>query len=215
MSYELDVCNLTAGELDSETNMLTIRATVDITGIEGDDEHFGDLAVFGQLGVTALPAAREGASRAEGVVIRGIAGSDGAIIGARDTRSASVYAGLKAGDTVLHATDAAAAAQFQAKANRQAIAATKDSSGNTMMVNLDGKNDVVQITAFGALFEINQKEDRVFITNPSGKASIIMAGGVISLVGTIVLGGTVPFAPIHSGPAPTTSSPTPGVFAGA
>lgn len=215
-NYELTICNISSAEFDPDTNASLVRATVDVTGEVGDDEHFGDLPVFGTLGVTSVPAPINDQGRAEGLMVRGLEGLDGAILGGRDVRSTRVYAALQPGDTALHATDAAASAQFQAKANRQAVIATKDSSGNTMTCALDGKNNKVQIAAFGALFEIDKAKDRVFICTPGGGASIVMSGSVISLVGTVVLGGAIPFAPVHSGAGVgTTSIPSPGVFIGA
>ncbi len=213
--YELSVCNISAAEFDPETNAALLRSTVDVTGDEGDDEHFGDLPSVGQLGVTAVPAPIDENGRAEGVLLRGMEGIDGVIVGGRDTRSANVYAALQPGDTALHATDDNAAAQFQAKANRQAVIATKDSSGKTMTCALDGKNNKVQIAAFGSLFEIDKAKDQVVICTPSGGATILMKGNVISLIGTVVLGGAVPAFPVHQGPgAGPTSVPAPGVFIG-
>ena len=219
MRYELDICNLTAGELDSTTNAVTVRATVDLTDEPGDVEHFGNVGMFGQLGVSALPAPAtdDGKSRAEGVVIRNIAGSNGAVIGARDTRSASVYANLQSGDTCLHATDENASAQFQAKANRQAITITKDSGGDTMIINLDGKNDKIQIAAFGFIFEVDKAADRLFMCTPSGGASIMMQKDTISLIGKIILGGKTPILPLIQtvAGAGVTFTPANGVFLGA
>ena len=213
--YSYDVCNLTTSELDEETNSLLIQATINITGAEGDEEHFGAVPIMSQLGVTAIPAPIDENGRAEGVILRGIAGVDGIIVGGRDTRTASVYASLQPGDTCLHSTAKGAAAQFQAKANRQAIIATKDKSEKTMIFVLDGKNDKVQLAAFGAIIEIDKAKDQVFITNPSGGCSIMMKGDTISLVGKVILGGAIPFALVHSGPGVgTTSIPTPGVFVG-
>ena len=211
-----EICKLSATELDSQTNAPLTRATLDITDEEGDDVNFGDLPVFSQLGVTAIPAPIDNNGKCEGIVLRRCEGVDGVIIGARDTRSSTVYAALKPGDTALHATDGKAAAQFQAKANRQAIVATKDTSGKTMVVNLDGKNDKVQVAAFGALFEIDKAKDQVFICTPSGKASIVMSGGTISLIGTVILGGATPLVPMAAAPAigPAGYTQVPGVFQG-
>jgi hypothetical protein len=152
-----------------------------------DVEEFGNIDSAMCLGVTALPAAADANGHAEGIVERNAGNTDGVIVGGRDGRCASVVGKLKPGDTALHSTDSDASAQVQCKATRNIALMTKDTDGHTMLLTLDGKNDKIQIAAFGGIIQISK--DQIIICEPSGKASIVMKDGAICLVGKCILGG--------------------------
>jgi hypothetical protein len=185
----LEIVTLDAPTLDPKTNLPVIRATVPLSAEAGttDVEEFGNIDSAMCLGVTALPAAADANGHAEGIVERGCGNTDGVIVGGRDSRCASVVGNLKAGDTALHSTDSNASAQVQCKATRNIAIMTKDSDGHNMLVTVDGKNDKIQIAAFGGIIEMTKEQ--IMLTDPSGKSSIVMKDGTICLVGKIVLGG--------------------------
>lgn len=188
----IDICKLDTSALDPDTGLPTVRATSPIVGEtdENDVEEFGLIDSMQCLGVTALPATADDTGHAEGAVARNAGNTDGLVLGARDARCTGVYGNLKAGDSCLHSTDPAASAQFQAKASRIACIATKDGDGNTMLLALDGKNDKVQIAAFGGIVEMTK--DKITITSPSGGCSIMMQDDTIILAGKVILGGIGP-----------------------
>lgn len=163
--------------------MVRYNAYLPIAGEgQGDEEQFDDIDSLQSLGVSALPFPETDDGFAEGVVLRGCGGSVGCVVGGRDERCASVYANLRPGDTCLHSTDPDAAAQFQAKATRQAVMLTTASDGSTMLHMLDGKNDKVQIAAFGGIIQMTP--DAITITGPGG-ASIIMQGDTVTVQGKL------------------------------
>lgn len=200
---ELDIVTLDAPTLDPTTNLPTIRATVPLSAEQGttDVEEFGKVDSAQCLGITSLPYPADDAGHAEGVIARNVGNTDGVILGGRDSRCAAVVGKLKAGDTALHSTDPAASAQVQCKATRQAVMMTKDGDGNNMLLTLDGKNDKIQIAAFGAIVQITK--DQIMLCEPSGKASIVMKDGCIALIGKVILGGLTATARLASCPGST------------
>jgi len=176
-----EVAHIREGARDQTTNLPTYNAYLPIDG-PGDEERFGDIDAIQALGVSSIPFPETDEGYAEGVVLRGCGGSVGCVVGGRDERCASVYASLKPGDSCLHSTDPDAAAQFQAKATRQAVMLTTASDGSTMLNILDGKNDKVQIAAFGGIIQMTP--DAITITGPGG-ASIIMQGDTVIVQGKL------------------------------
>lgn len=186
---DYDVCQINTAKLSDDTKVPLIQATVPITGPD-DYETFGEVASYQALGVTALPYAPTDDGHAEGIILRDVGNLNGAIVGARDDRCAGVVASMQPGDAVLHSCDPKAKAQVRVHANRQIAMVTEGSDGKTMLQLLDGKNDKITITAFGGLVEMTP--DGVSIVAPGSKASILLRGDQISLLGKVQLGGNVP-----------------------
>lgn len=184
----IDLCKLDTPTLDPLTNLPVIRATVPLASEEGttDVEEFGQVDSAQCLGVTSLPYPASDTGHAEGVVARGAGNTDGIIIGGRDSRCAKVVGSLKGGDSALHSTDPDASAQVQAKANRICVMRTKGSDGKDITFGLDGKNDKVQLAAFGAIVEITK--DKMTLCGPGG-ASIVFDGDTLILGANKVLIG--------------------------
>jgi hypothetical protein len=182
----IEVCELRSAELDEETNLPKVRAVSRITDDPDDVEEFGEITSMQCLGVTCKPWPSSDAGHAEGVVARNAGNSEGVIIGGHDKRCAQVYGKLGDGDTDLHSTDPNASAQVMCKANRQVVMMTKDTHGDNMNAALDGKNDKVQIAAFGGLIEMTP--ERISLVCPSGEASIIIEGSTIMLAGNVTFG---------------------------
>ena len=184
----MDICKLDTPTLDPKTNLPLIRATVPLAAEQGttDVEEFGPIDAAMCLGVTSLPYPADDTGHAEGIVDRGCGNSDGVIVGGRDSRCAAVVGKLKPGDSALHSTDPSASAQVQCKANRICVLRTKGSDGKDITLGLDGKNDKVQLAAFGALVEITK--DKMTLCGPGG-ASIVFDGDTLILGANRVLIG--------------------------
>lgn len=176
---------------------------VPLGGDGGDVEPFGPTAVYQALGVSSLPWPKDDTGYAESLVLRNVGGRVAVCIGARDTRSSKIVGALKPGDTVVHSTGPNQAAQLQLKEEKaQAVLVSKTlSSGKTMMVCLDGKNEKVQITHAGAIVEIDKDGD-VSLLNGSG-AGILIQGKNIFLNGELHFGkGNPPGSFVMLGMAP-------------
>lgn len=184
-----DVCQINTSKLSEESNLPVIQATVPITGPD-DYENFGEVASYQTLGVTTLPFPPNDDGHAEGIIMRDVGGFNGAVVGARDERCAGVVASMKAGDTVLHATDPNAKAQVRCHADRRVAAVTEDSEKKTMMLLLDGKEDKIQISAFGGIIELTK--DSLSLIAPGSQASITMSGDQITILGKVQIGGIAP-----------------------
>ncbi|MEM6792103.1 MAG: hypothetical protein AAF715_31590 [Myxococcota bacterium] len=169
-----EVAQLREGARDPDTNLPTYD------GYIPDGEEWQGVDVFQALGVSSIPYPEDADGFAEGVILRGCGGSVGCVVGGRDERCAQVYATMRPGDSCLHSTDPDAKAQVQTKANRQAVMITEASDGSTMLHILDGKNDKVQIAAFGGVIEM--RKDGITITGPGG-ASLVMKGDTVSVIG--------------------------------
>jgi len=155
-----------------------------------DIEPMGDGDVFQGLGLTSAPYPSDGNGKAEGIGLRGVGGRLLSWIGARDTRSAAIVGNLKPGDTVVHSTGPQQAAQIQLKEEKRQVAAvTKDASGKTMVVLLDGNSGKFQIVLNGMMIDMDPSNKSITLTN--GAASILMQGGTIALDGNVILGGKI------------------------
>lgn len=187
MSY--DVCQINTTELDPDTKLPMVTASVPITGPD-DVETFGPVANYQALGITVNPFPPSEDGAAEGVILRDVGNMSGAIVGIRDERCASVVASLAPGDAVLHSCDPQAKAQVRVHANRQIAMVTEGTDGKTMLQLLDGKNDKITITAFGGIIEMTP--DGISIVAPGSEASILMSGDQITLLGKVQLGGIAP-----------------------
>jgi len=207
----INLVKLGAAILDKLTGALLIQAKGGPVS-ETDDNaapDYGNAPNFSALGLTAMPYPETEDGHAEGIVVE-VPGLDGAIIGGRDTRTAKIVGNLKPGDTVVHSTGPEQAAQLQLKEKkRQAVLRTIGTNGKDVAIVLDGRNDKVQVIAFGQMFEMTPSGVSIV---EKGGAAILMGGGVVRLLGTVVLGGSTPIAPVHSGFGP--SAPSPGVFVG-
>lgn len=205
----MELVDLGASKRDPVTNAALVQCKG--SGKDTDDApDYGNVPMFQCLGLTAFPYPADEKGGAQGILSE-VEGLDGVIVGARDTRSAKVVGNGEPGDTILHATGPEQAAQVQLKEKkRQAVLVSKDSRGETMALVLDGKNDKVQIAAFGMMFEMSR--DNGFVVTDGEGGTLQIKGGAIMLTGQIVLGGRVPSSPVLSGSPP--GVPTPGVFVG-
>jgi hypothetical protein len=106
---------------------------------------------------------------------------------------------MKPGDTVVHSTGPAQAAQLQLKEEkRQAVLATKDSRKQTVAIVLDGKNDHIQIAGFGAAVQLD-KNGNISMFNASG-AGIVIDGDNVTISGNLKLPGMLPGLCLMQGP---------------
>lgn len=185
-----DIVWMGGAKLIEANGLPAIRCFVPITDPDNDVEEFGGLPSYQALGLTALPFPPDDDGHAEGVVLRDCGNRDGVLIGGRDPRAAKVYANLQPGDTALHACSPEAKAQVRCHANRQVALVTEDSNGDTVLQLLDGKNDKVQILAFGGVFEMTK--DGISIVAPGGKAGILIQGEQVRFVGKVQLAGALP-----------------------
>ena len=184
-----------------------------------DAVDYGQVPMFCTLGLTAMPYPATKDGNAQGIVDHDVPGLDGALLGARDTRTAKIVGNLKPGETCVHSTGPRQAAQLQLKEDQQIAAlVTKDSSGKTVALNLDGMGDQVQLITPWAYIEVS-KANGIVITDNTGNCSILMKDGVGSLMGQWVFGGRTPIAPVAYSLTPVvgtsgTTTPAPGVFIG-
>lgn len=197
-------CRAGTAALDSESNALLVQCKGSVISEEdGNVEDYGAAPIMCALGVTAVPYQATPDGSVELVVATDIPGIDGAVIAARDTRNAAIVGAAKPGDTVVHSTGPKQAAQLQLKEEKQIAALlSKSSSGKTMAVILDGTNDKLQITAMGALFEIDNSGDVKIVGK--GGAGIMLQGDQVHFGGTVNLGsGNPPGFTLMAAPAPS------------
>lgn len=219
----LDVVTLGASKLDSDSGAPLVQAVQPATD-ESDVESFGEVPLMQCLGVTSAPYPADGDGRyCEGVIASGIGGSDGVVIGARDTRTADIVGNLKPGDTIVHTTGPQQAAQLQLKEEkRQAVLVTKGTDGTQVLLVLDGKNDKVTLAAFGFVFNIDKTS--ASLVSPNGQNGLVVSDSGVHVMGKVILGGRTPnpamsimLGPLTGSPGGSTSAPmvaAPGVFIG-
>ena len=192
------VC-LNTGAINQESGVPEVEA-VDLLA-DGDGANLpenrtplGKVPMYQALGVSSMPYApdSDNTSWAEGVVIRNVGGWNMVCVGARDHRCAKIYGNLQPGDTVIHCTGPDPAPQVLLKREkRQAVVATKGSDGKQMLLQLDGKNDQVMISAFGLAFKLayNDGKPQISCCSANGKNGITIGDECGHLFGTWVGGG--------------------------
>ena len=175
-----------------DTNACLTQASIPITDDPNDKMSYGEAQTISALGLTArnYPETPEG--KAEGIMIPDVGNEDGIIVGARDVRCSHVYGSLGPGDSALHSCDPEASAMVicygSDKETSKVLAMAKDTSGDNVVLVLDGKNDAIQISGFGLHFEMSKANG---ITMTDGGASLIIKDGQINLIGSVVLGDGV------------------------
>ena len=215
---ELDIAILGASHVNKD-GVPVIQAQISVGRDANDTEPFGEIDLYQCLGVSALPWPKDAGGHAEGLVARDVGGRNAVLLGGRDTRSAKIVGKLKPGDTVVHSTGPNEAAQLQLKEEkRQAALVSEDSRGNTMMFMLDGKNDKIQLTAFGNIIELSR--DGITIVSAG---DLTLSGKTVSIQGQVILGGKTPNPAMRvmTAPAPSPGGvgslpmvPAPGIFIG-
>lgn len=181
-----------------------VRTTVEIEPDTDDREDFGDCPMCCALGVTALPAPATDAGHAEGVRVDG-AGETGAIVGARDTRSAGVVGELSPGDTAVHGTheNDAHRARLFCKDNLLALLV-----GNDVVFSMDRGTKVITLAAFGQIIQVSDS-DGVKIAEKGGAwqqmngGKTTMGASSITLAGSCVLGSAAALPPAMATPLVT------------
>ncbi|MEE8425904.1 MAG: hypothetical protein V3S15_01375 [Woeseiaceae bacterium] len=173
---------------------------------DSDVEHFGELPVYGALGVSSMPWPKTQGGWCESLVARDVDGYDGVVIGARDRRSAVIYGALEQGDTAIHTTGPEQSAQVLLKEKgRSASIVARQADGKQIVLTLDADNKRLQILGMGNAIQLT--EDGITLDAKSG--GITIANGTIQLRGGVVFGSGVGALPMLQPPA---GVPIPGIF---
>lgn len=206
MALTHDIVILGASHVN-EDGVPVVQALLPHNDTSDEGEPFGEVDLMTGLGDFALPWPKDETGHAEGVILRRCGNRDAVLIGARDTRTSKMVGNMKPGDRVLTSTGPNRAAQLQLKEEkRQVVAVTKDTEGKTVAVIVDGKNDKIQITGFGMMFEMS-REHGISLVDNTGKATLLLKDGNIHVLGTVVLGGMVPNPALAIMMGPKTGSP--------
>ena len=185
---------LNAGERDDETNApvaVAFKPLGEDATDEANRDPFGTVPLMNALGVIGMPSAPDDKGHAEAIVATDIGGMTGVCIAARDTRSFEMAAKMKPGDTILHSTGPNKAAQVQCKEEkRQVVIATKRKGKEEQMLAIfDGENDVVQVLAFGHMFQID--ETGIHMSSANGATGISLTNEGTHIRGELILGGMI------------------------
>ena len=216
----LEIAKLGASRL-VDSGLPVVTATNAVTG-DDDVEHFGEVDVYGALGVTARPWPADDAGHAEGIIARGAGNTEGVLLGARDRRSGKIYGALADGDVCLHSTGPKQAAQVLCKEESSTVALmTKDTSAKDIGLVINGAENRSQWFARGA--QIQLCEDGSILIKEKGGAGIHLKDGNLIFYGTPLIGKGVPpnvyfmLGPVTGSPGGAASVPMvpcQGAFAG-
>lgn len=200
-----DLNIVTLGATKLVNGVPTVQAVSPLTNATEDVESYGEIEMLSQLGVSACPAEADDKGHVDAVICEQVAGTNAVCVGAIDRRNAAIYGNLSPGDTCVHATGPNAVSQCLLKAKkRQAILATKDKSDQQMLVILDGKNETIQITAFGSVLQLS-KSDGWTCLDDTGKGWRL-SGGTMHITADLHIGGLIPL-PLKVMLGPPTGSP--------
>jgi hypothetical protein len=209
-----ELVDIGAAHLDASTNTVLVQAKSAQIGSTPDDApSFDDTPVFGQLGVTAVPAAKDDRGNAQGTLDESVPGHNGVITSIRDARAAGIVQELGPGETAIHSTGKDFDSLVLLKKRLAAIMV-----GDDHAVVIDGINHKATVSIPGVHIEASSEQGGS-ITLTAGGATLRLAGGAVSLLGSVVLGGMTPVAPVCYSPTPVvgvTGSTVPalGVFIG-
>jgi hypothetical protein len=154
------------------------------------------------LGLTAFPAPANENGRAQGIKVDA-PGTNGVIVGARDSRCAQVVAELAPGETCLHSTGADFDSRVFCKDKVLALVV-----GKKMAVTLDEREKKLAMSAFGAYAELSA-DGGAYLAH--GGAMIQVKDGNVIIKGKLLINNaTVPLIGGVSAPG----APIPGCFAG-
>lgn len=202
------------GQSAIANGVITWQVNVPVGNDNEDVEPCGEVDVMQGLGLASMPFPKTAEGYAEALMLRDCGGKDVVCVGARDTRNAELVGKMKPGDTTLHSTGPGSVAQcFLKHEKKQAGLATDDVTGKTMMFLLDGKNKKAQLTARGAMIQID--EDGSILIVEKGGAGIKLQDGKIFILGDLVLPGMTPgfvlaqMAPAGQPPGPAAVLLTP------
>lgn len=208
----VDIAFLGSSSVDATTGVVLWEPSVPVIDSDADIEPFGPAAVYQALGFASMPFPKDANGYAECVILRHCGGRNVVCLGGRDTRTASIVGKMEGGDTVVHSTGPAQAAQLQLKETKRIAALlSKTSSGKTMMLALDGGNEKAQLTHAGAIVEIDDNGD-ISVLNSSG-AGLLVQGGNVHIIGNPVLGAGNPsgfgfaLVPLTGSPGGPASTP--------
>lgn len=198
MGKDFDIVQLGTSEVDDDTGVPVVQAVNRIGEDETDVEQFGDVAMFGALGVTALPAAKTDDGAAEGVILRSCGGSEGMCIAARDSRTNKTVGDLSPGETVLHATGDEFDSRIVCGDQRVAIVI-----GDPVRVGLqlDDVAKKVQLAAFGHFIEVSE-DWGIVLSAAGGKSFISIKDDTIWIKAPKLLLGDKPTVPVSTGISP-------------
>lgn len=176
-----------------------------LTDDVNDIEPWGEIDVMQCLGLTSQAFPKDDSGYVEGVLIGGIGGRNGIIVGARETRTASIAGRLSPGDTCVHTTGPGNVAQLHLKQEKKAAAlVVTDRDGKNQVFILDGQNKKVQLFANGAAIEIDDSGDISLLGK--GGAGLLIQGGDVVINGNLKLPGMPPGMYLMAGPM--TGTPT-------
>lgn len=186
-----DVCYIQESHVDPETGVVLCKVTRDQQG----EEVIGEIPLMQSVGMTAMPYGKSGdgdeTKASEAVVLDNLGGFEAVVVGGRDHRTAKMVGKLSPGDTVLHTTGPNEVAQVQLKEKkRQAMLVTRRKNGEMIVLNLDGLEDVVQLVAFGHLYQMSP--DGIDMSSANGQHGISISNSGVWVRGMVLLGGQSP-----------------------
>jgi hypothetical protein len=199
------IADIGSAKLNSQTGMVTAQCK----GAEREDgeaEDFGEINMAFALGFAAVPAPANDDGNAQGFVLDDVPGQDGVCVGGFDPRTTKSYAELGPGETAMFATGKKFDSRVFCKEQMVAIIVGDDAA-----IVVDRKAKKTTVTSNGCHWE--QSEANGILLRAEG-AEIQLKAGVVSIKGTIVLGGSIPVQPLIMGQTGVSGVPTPGVFYG-
>jgi len=204
--------NISSVEIEPTTNQIVLVTK----GLNLSDDDTDSSRSKGEqmcaLGVTAFPYVADENGSVEAMIDE----RSGIVVGMRDPRVGKLYGALISGDTALHDTHKNQATRLLMKGeSRQAAIIVDKENGKQMIFSIDGSAKKVQISANGAIFQIDD-QGNVQLTNKNGFGLIIDSSGVWVKGSCVKLGAnpSMPLAQIMlppqnvlAAPGPTTPMP--------
>lgn len=176
--------------LNTESNAALVSC-YDGGDAEEDREPYGSIEMMCDLGSIAIPYPPDADGRAEVVAAEGVGGSNGRIIAAWDTRTASIAGDLEAGDRCSHAPHPNKSVQILFKGEKRTLAMVVEGK--------DGKQRIQSLSDDGFMLlvhghAINVTKQAIAMSSANGQHGITISDSGVHVRGTVVLGGMLPIA---------------------
>lgn len=179
-----EVVDLGHSKLDPDTGELLVQGAAMLGST------YDDMPVYSQLGYCAMPWPADDEGSAQGLVLSGLSGLDGACVGGNDTRvGKKVFGEMKPGESCMFATGKGFDSRIFCKSQNITFIISDDT-----VLTLDRQQKKFQVVIAGLIFELSK--DNGFSMAEPGGAMIQGKDGNLVLKGKSVFIGEGPSSPV-------------------
>ena len=195
-----------------ENGFVSVQGTTEVGNDENDVDETGPSTMLFPPGFVAAPVASNDKGKSLGLFIDGAGGANAVCIGVMPDERVANFAGtMRPGDVAIYSLDPDRTTMVRVNGQkRQVTLITREKDGTQAFFTMDGLEKVVQLNAFGGLFEF--ADGNWTIRNKSG-AGISIEGKAVIIDGQFKFSRTATRT-LLAGPTGVSGTPVLGAFGG-